>query len=58
MIAGGVAFATIPSADGVINGCYQKNEGMLRVIDDAGACRTSEIAISWNHVGPQGEQGP
>jgi hypothetical protein len=52
--------AAIPDASGVINGCYQKNVGNLRVID-AGAgqsCRPSEIAISWSKTGPQGPQGP
>jgi hypothetical protein len=52
--------AAIPDASGVINGCYQKNVGNLRVID-AGAgqnCRPSEIAIRWSQTGPQGPQGP
>jgi Collagen triple helix repeat (20 copies) len=57
-IAGGVAWATIPAADGVIHGCYQKEEGNLRVIDDATqSCRPSEVAISWSQTGPQGPQG-
>lgn len=57
---GSAAWATIPDGgDGVINGCYQKNEGSLRVIDaDAGdSCRPSEIAIQWNQTGPQGSAG-
>jgi hypothetical protein len=59
VIAGGVAWATIPAADGVIHGCYQKEEGHLRVIDDASTtCRLSEVAISWSQTGPQGPQGP
>ena len=56
-LAGGVAWATIPSSGGVINGCYQKNDGQLRVVDTAGACRASELALSWSQTGPQGAQG-
>src|SRR4029450_6315281 len=59
-IGGGAALASIPDSSGVINGCYQKNVGNLRVIDpDAGdSCRPSEIAISWSETGPRGPQGP
>ena len=58
-IAGGVAWAAIPGRGGVIEGCYQKNVGNLRVIDgSADACRNSEVAIAWNQTGPQGQQGP
>ena len=49
VLAGGVAWAAIPSAGGVINGCYQKNEGQLRVIDPSSdTCRKSEVPIGWN----------
>jgi len=60
LAAGGVAYATIPDSGGVIHGCYQKNEGQLRVIDPStgGACRSSENALSWSQTGPQGPQGP
>jgi hypothetical protein len=71
VFAGGVAWATIPSSGGVIDGCYQTADGVLRVIDSAAqTCRTSETAISWNQLGrpgpkgatgdqgPQGSQGP
>lgn len=58
LIAGGVAWAAIP-AGGVINGCYQKNEGLLRVIDTAtDGCNAAELPISWSQTGPQGAQGP
>src|SRR4051794_14301718 len=52
--------AAIPGSSGVINGCYQKNVGNLRVIDPSAGdnCRPSEIAISWSQTGPQGLQGP
>jgi Collagen triple helix repeat (20 copies) len=60
VVAGGVAFAAIPDSSGVINGCYQKNVGNLRVIDPSAgdSCRPSEIGISWSQTGPQGPQGP
>jgi hypothetical protein len=58
VLAGGVAWAAIPSAGGAINGCYQKNQGQLRVIDPGtDSCRPSEIAIAWNTQGIQGEKG-
>jgi Collagen triple helix repeat (20 copies) len=59
-IGGGVAYATIPDASGVIHGCFQKSSGKLRLIDtDTGAhCGPAEVAISWNQVGPQGKLGP
>jgi hypothetical protein len=56
-----VAGAAIPdSDDGEIHGCYQKNQGQLRVIDaQAGqACRASEEPLVWNQQGVQGEPGP
>ena len=61
VLAGGAAatIAAIPGADGVINGCYQKNVGNLRVIDPSGgdSCRPPEIAIKWSQTGPQGPKG-
>jgi hypothetical protein len=50
---------TVPSyAQGnEIYGCYQKNEGELRIVSKPGACRPSETPIFWNKVGPQGPQG-
>ena len=58
--AGGGAWATIPGSDGVINGCYEKRTGILRVIDvEAGkACTQYEVSISWNRDGPKGDAGP
>jgi hypothetical protein len=60
ILAGGLAAAAIPDG-GVINGCYQKNGGTLRVIDQAAGerCRTNaENEIQWNQDGPRGAQGP
>src|SRR5713226_3923963 len=63
--AGGVAWAAIPSS-GTINGCFQKNNGQLRVIDpsstskdpNSSTCRPDEQPISWNQIGPPGAPGP
>lgn len=58
ILAGGVAHATIPAADGTVDGCYHNTGGTLRVVDaTVSQCRSSETAISWNQVGPQGPQG-
>jgi hypothetical protein len=53
--------AAIPdSTTGEIHGCYKASNGSLRVIDSAmgETCGNSEMAVSWNQQGPQGEQGP
>jgi hypothetical protein len=57
--AAGVALATIPGSNGVINGCYEKRTGLLRVIDtEAGkTCTQYETPIRWNQEGPKGETG-
>src|SRR3712207_9298794 len=56
-VGGGVAYAVIPNASGVINGCYERRTGLLRVVDGE-ACRKAESAIHWNQVGPPGARGP
>ena len=59
-IAGGIAWAAIPGDGGVIQGCYTKVGGVLRVIDTARgqACNgTLEVPISWNQQGLPGEPG-
>jgi hypothetical protein len=61
--AGGIAYAAIPDASGVIHGCYKKsspNQGTLRVIDTerGQTCSSSENALSWNQTGPKGATGP
>ena len=56
VVAGGVAWAAIGDG-GVIQGCYKKNNGQLRVVSSAAACDSSEVAISWNQKGQQGDPG-
>ena len=67
MLVGGIAWATIPGADGVIHGCYKAKNGQLRLVDLSSQgkhtghhsdCRPSELSIDWNQQGPPGIQGP
>jgi len=54
----GIAYASIPDSGGLIQGCYQKNNGNLRVIDSTGkGCTASEKPLSWNQTGPSGLTG-
>jgi hypothetical protein len=54
---GGVAYAAIPDSNGTIHGCYQKENGNLRVVASATDCKTNETAIQWNQQGPPGQSG-
>ncbi len=42
----------------VINGCYKKINGQLRILNGTKRCLKSEIPISWNITGSEGEPGP
>jgi hypothetical protein len=58
LVFAGVALATIPDGGGVINGCYAKKDGSLRVIDTSVAqCKGGEAPLTWNQTGPQGPKG-
>ena len=60
-LSAGMVYAAIPnSTTGVINGCYEKHTGLLRVIDvQAGrSCTRWETPISWSQAGAPGEPGP
>jgi hypothetical protein len=46
------------AADVIYFGCYQKNDGQLRIVKNASECRSSEVFVQWNEVGPQGPAGP
>ena len=59
---GGVAAASIPGKGGVINACYLKTGGSLRVFDTSkpgasGRCHQNERTLTWNRQGPQGIRG-
>jgi len=59
VLLGAIGYASIPSADGVIYGCYKKSGGSLRVIDKSVTiCGKDETQISWNQQGSPGPQGP
>lgn len=55
--AAGIAAATIPT-DNVIDACYSKSGGTLRVIDSSVTnCKQGETSLAWNVQGPKGGQG-
>lgn len=62
VVTAGIAFAAIPSANGVINACYRAaggdNQGQVRIVESESQCRTNETPISWNQIGPTGPTGP
>ena len=43
--------------DGQIHGCYDKQSGRLRIVDD-GRCSSGEWKVSWNERGRKGDDGP
>lgn len=61
-VVAGVAYASIPDANGFIHGCFQNGRGILRVIDSATtACGADETPLNWSQTGapgPMGRQGP
>ena len=59
LVVGGIAYATVPDASGIIHGCYLKGLGTLRVIDTdkAQTCSKLEVPLNWSQTGPQGPQG-
>jgi hypothetical protein len=57
LAAGGIAYAAIPGPGGVIQGCYQKSGGSLRVVDSAASCKPSEKSLSWDQRGATGPSG-
>jgi hypothetical protein len=59
LIAGGLAVAKIPDANGTISACYAKKTGAVRIIDreKGQRCHTGEVALKWNVRGPAGARG-
>ena len=61
-VAGGLAYAAIPDASGVIHACYRTStddqKGQLRVVESAASCRNNESPTQWNVTGAPGAQGP
>lgn len=53
----GIAVASIPDPEGVINACIKK--GAIRIIDTAEeTCKANETELSWNQQGADGAPGP
>jgi hypothetical protein len=58
---GGIAYASIPDANGVIHGCYNSDNGALRVFGkskDFQQCNAGEKPLDWSQTGPTGLTGP
>ena len=56
---GGIAWASIPGADGVIHGCYKDTgDNRVIVVDSESSCPGGYTALNWNQTGPTGPTGP
>ena len=59
--AGGIAYASIPDANGVIHACYSANgTGLpggtpLKIVETT--CTNGQAEITWGQAGPQGARG-
>lgn len=55
----GVAYAAIPSSNGVISACANA-DGTIKLIDKEGgqSCAPAKTLVEWNQQGPAGSQGP
>jgi len=51
LVHGGLARGTIPSASGVLHGCYQAKRGTMRIVDEGVSCRKKERAVQWTDGG-------
>jgi hypothetical protein len=59
LIASGIAYASIPDANGVVHTCYSQAQGTWRPIDyPTQKCRSNETMLDLNQTGPQGPIGP
>jgi hypothetical protein len=59
MLAGGVAWATIPDSAGVIHTCYSQSTGTWRPVDYPTArCKSGETLLDLNQKGVKGDTGP
>ena len=55
--AAATAYASIPDANGVIHGCYNSDNGALRVFGkskDFQQCNAGEKPLDWSQTGPTG----
>jgi hypothetical protein len=65
VVAGGVAYATIPDQNNVYRACVLKGVGQVRLIDKSlpstnpmSHCTANETEVSWNQAGQPGPPGP
>jgi len=59
VLAGGLAYASIPDSDGTIHACLLTSLEQVRIIDPSKQqCRANETPLSWNQTGPKGATGP
>jgi hypothetical protein len=58
--AGNATLSTTTSviAGEIIYGCYKKENGQLRLVNNTDQCLPSEMSIFWNQKGTAGPQGP
>jgi hypothetical protein len=47
----------VAAQDTVINGCYDKKTGVLRIVAAGTLCKNGETGIFWNQQGPKGDTG-
>src|SRR3954454_7070927 len=59
-VAAGVAYATIPDADGTFTACITNATGSIRMIDPSAGdtCTGGENRVAWNKKGIEGPKGP
>jgi len=48
--------SALAQTDGVIYAC-KVTDGTIRIVSDPAACKKNETLLTWNIIGPQGEQG-
>lgn len=57
LLVGGVAYASIPDAQGVIHGCYKTSnpaQGAVIAIDSAASCPSGFAVLNWSQLGQVG----
>jgi len=60
VLVGGTILATAADSrvrQQTIHACVKKNDGRLRIVGPASACRKKERALDWNTQGPKGDAG-
>jgi len=56
LLAFGAGAAYAYTDNGVIHACVKDN-GQVRIVNDASACKSQETHIEWNIVGPSRTSG-